>query len=190
MMVLAFAFCKGTSQVRSGLMKGAGKKTRWISEHHLYALLHRVDENIPSEPPSAEGRRKSSSKGGGSGRQSLGGSADGGGVSDTPDIDTLLEKFVAQDYLLRDKIDEGDEGTGNGGEDGKVIAYAMGPRAAMEIGRRQVVYFCSNVLDENPDPTMLAEIDEDDESSEEEEEEEEVEEEVEAAGRKKRQRRG
>jgi hypothetical protein len=189
MMVLAFAFCKGTSQVRSGLMKGAGKKTRWISEHHLYALLHRVDENIPSEPPSAEGRRKSSSKGGGGGRQSLGGSEDGGGVSDTPDIDTLLEKFVAQDYLLRDKIDEGDEGTGNGGEDGKVIAYAMGPRAAMEIGRRQVVYFCSNVLDENPDPTMLAEIDEDDESSEE-EEEEEVEEEVEAAGRKKRQRRG
>ena len=66
----------------------------------------------------------------------------------------------------------------------------MGPRAAMEIGRRQVVYFCSNVLDQEPDPTMLAEIDEDDESSEEEEEEEEVEEEVEAAGRKKRQRRG
>lgn len=191
MMVLAFAFCKGTSQVRSGLMKGAGKKTRWISEHHLYALLHRVDENIPSEPPSAEGRKKGNKGGGSGGRQSLGGAADGG-VSDTPDIDTLLEKFVAQDYLLRDKIDEGDEqGTGNGGnEDGKVIAYAMGPRAAMEIGRRQVVYFCSNVLDQEPDPTMLAEIDEDDESSEEEEEEEEVEEEVEAAGRKKRQRRG
>ena len=167
-------------------MKGAGKKTRWITEHHLYSLLHRVDENIPSEPPSAEGRKKSRS----SGRQSLGGTD--GGVGETPDIDALLEKFVAQDYLLRDKIEEGDETAGKS-EDGKVIAYAMGPRAAMEVGRRQVVYFCSNVLDEQPDPTMLAEIDEDDESSEEEEEaEEEGEEVVEEAPKKrgKRQKRG
>jgi len=174
MVVLSFAFCKGTSAVRSGQMKGAGKKTRWITEHHLYSLLHRVDENIPSEPPSAEGRRKSRSSGGG-GRQSLGGTE--GGVGETPDIDALLEKFVLQDYLLRDKIDESDESAGKS-EDGKVIAYAMGPRAAMEVGRRQVVFFCSNVLDEQPDPTMLREIDEDDEASEEEEEEDEGEEEV------------
>eukprot|EP00573_Skeletonema_grethae_P010912 CAMPEP_0201692782 /NCGR_PEP_ID=MMETSP0578-20130828/5575_1 /ASSEMBLY_ACC=CAM_ASM_000663 /TAXON_ID=267565 /ORGANISM="Skeletonema grethea, Strain CCMP 1804" /LENGTH=361 /DNA_ID=CAMNT_0048178207 /DNA_START=108 /DNA_END=1190 /DNA_ORIENTATION=- len=172
MVVLSFAFCKGTSAVRSGQMKGAGKKTRWITEHHLYSLLHRVDENIPSEPPSAEGRKKSRSNGG---RQSLGGTE--GGVGETPDIDALLEKFVMQDYLLRDKIDEGDESAGKS-EDGKVIAYAMGPRAAMEVGRRQVVFFCSNVLDEQPDPTMLREIDEDDEASEEEEEEVEGEEEV------------
>eukprot|EP00986_Skeletonema_menzelii_P006705 scaffold2548_cov147-Skeletonema_menzelii.AAC.11 len=189
MVVLSFAFCKGTSAVRSGLMKGAGKKTRWITEHHLYSLLHRVDENIPSEPPSAEGRKKTRSSGG---RQSLGGGSD---LVETPDIDALLEKFVAQDYLLRDKIEEGDETAGKS-EDGKVIAYAMGPRAAMEVGRRQVVYFCSNVLDEKPDPTMLAEIDEDDESSEEEEEEEDeegggdqvVEEEPKKRG--KRQKRG
>jgi hypothetical protein len=187
MVVLAFAFCKGASQVRSGQMKGAGKKTRWITEHHLYSLLHRVDENIPSEPPSAEGRKKSR------GRQSLGGGdgAEGGGVGETPDIDALLEKFVLQDYLLRDKIEEGDETAGKS-EDGKVIAYAMGPRAAMEVGRRQVVFFCSNVLDEQPDPTMLAEIDEDegDESSEEEEggEQEEVVEEPKKRG--KRQKRG
>lgn len=188
MVVLSFAFCKGTSAVRSGQMKGAGKKTRWITEHHLYSLLHRVDENIPSEPPSAEGRKKSRSSS--SGRQSLGGGNDGG-VGETPDIDALLEKFVAQDYLLRDKIEEGEEMAGKS-EDGKVIAYAMGPRAAMEVGRRQVVYFCSNVLDEQPDPTMLAEIDEDDEESEE-EAEEEVEEEVvdeEPKKRGKRQKRG
>lgn len=195
MVVLAFAFCKGTSQVRSGQMKGAGKKTRWISEHHLYSLLHRVDENIPSDPPSAEGRKKSHRNSGG--LQSLGGGSDGGGVSETPDVDALLEKFVAQDFLLRDKIEEGDEtavAAAANNDDGKVIAYAMGPRAAMEIGRRQVVYFCSNVLDEQPDPTMLAEIDEDDESSEEEEEEEQVaEEEVEIEPKKrggKRQKRG
>jgi len=192
MVVLAFAFCKGTSQVRSGQMKGAGKKTRWITEHHLYSLLHRVDENIPSEPPSAEGRKKSRASS--NGRQSLsGGAVAEGGVSETPDIDALLEKFVSQDYLLRDKIDEGDETAGKS-EDGKVIAYAMGPRAAMEVGRRQVVYFCSNVLDEQPDPTMLAEIDEDegDESSEEEEEEGGQQEEVaeEPKKRGKRQKRG
>ena len=75
MMVLAFAFCRGTSQVRSGAMKGAGKKTRWISERHLYGLMHRVDENVPGEPPSAEGRKKSRS--GGGGRKSVGGTAGG-----------------------------------------------------------------------------------------------------------------
>jgi hypothetical protein len=165
MMVLAFAFCRGTSQVRSGQMKGAGKKTRWITDRDLYGLLHRVDENIPSEPPSAEGRKKSRG-----GRKSLG-PADGadGGVGQTPDVDALLERFVQLDYLLRDRIEEPDgrEGSSAAGEDGKVVAYAMGPRAAMEVGRKQVIYFCSNVLDEQPDPTMLAEVEEDEEMEDE-----------------------
>ena len=52
------------------------------------------------------------------------------------------------------------------------MAYAMGPRAAMEVGRKQIIYFCSNVLDEQPDPTMLAEVEKDEESEKEEEEEE------------------
>lgn len=159
MMILAFAFCKGTSQVRSGQMKGAGKKTRWITEHNLYGLLHRVDENIPSEPPSAEGRKKSRQ----GGRKSLGDGADGG-VGQTPDIDALLERFVQLDYLLQDKIDMPD---GREGSEEKVTAYAMGPRAAMEVGRKQVIYFCSNILDEQPDPTMLAEVDEDEVNDEE-----------------------
>ncbi|KAL3788565.1 hypothetical protein ACHAW5_009411 [Stephanodiscus triporus] len=171
MMVLAFAFCRGTSQVRSGQMKGAGKKTRWITDRDLYGLLHRVDENIPSEPPSAEGRKKSrKGGGGGGGRKSLG-PADGadGGVGQTPDVDALLERFVQLDYLLRDRIEEldGREGSSAAGEDGKVVAYAMGPRAAMEVGRKQVIYFCSNVLDEQPDPTMLAEVEEDEETEDE-----------------------
>lgn len=155
-MILAFAFCKGTAMVTSGQMKGAGKQTRWISEHHLYGLLHRVDENIPAEPPSAEGRKKSRNS-----RKSL--SPDDGGVGQTPDIDALLERFVQLDYLLRDKIEEPDGREGSTqAEDGKVTAYAMGPRAAMEVGRKQIIYFCSNVLDEQPDPTMLAEVDGDD----------------------------
>ena len=168
MMVLAFAFCRGTSQVRSGAMKGAGKKTRWISERHLYGLMHRVDENVPGEPPSAEGRKKSRS---GGGRKSVGGTAggaDAGGAGQTPDVDAILERFVQLDYLLRDRIEETDcvEGSSSSsGEDGKVVAYAMGPRSAMEVGRKQVIYFCSNVLDEQPDPTMLAEVDEDEEES-------------------------
>ena len=37
--------------------KGAGKKTQWITKHHLYSLMHRVDDNIWSERPSKEGER-------------------------------------------------------------------------------------------------------------------------------------
>ena len=187
MIVLALAFCKG-SPVRSGTMKGAGKSTRWITEHQLYHLLNRVDENIPSEPPSAQGKRASLG-GEKRGRPSL---APEDGLAQTPDVDALLEKFVQTDYLLRDKIDDTEAGRETN-EDGKVVAYAMGPRSAMEIGRRQIVWFCSNILDEQPDPTMLAEIDEDDVESGEEEEgrEKEVveEQEEEKSGQKKRARR-
>lgn len=151
---------------------------------HLYSLLHTVDENIPKEPPSVEGKKRS--------RQSAGGrlSLDAGeGAGQTPDIDVLLEKFVSMDYLLRDKIDEPEGQRGSSqSEDGKVTAYAMGPRAAMEVGRKQVIYFCSNVLDEQPDPTMLAEVDEDEEG-EESESEEEGEEEVEEEQPKGKKRR-
>ncbi|KAL9189677.1 hypothetical protein ACHAXT_009352 [Thalassiosira profunda] len=170
MNVLAFAFCKGATQVHGGVMKGAGKKTRWITEHHLYALLHAVDENVPKEPPSAEGKKRSRQSAGS--RLSLDAAA-GEGAGQTPDIDVLLEQFVAMDYLLRDKIDEPEGQRGSSqSDDGKVIAYAMGPRAVLEIGRRQIIMFCSNVLDEQPDPTMMAEIEEDEEGEESEEEDE------------------
>lgn len=192
MMILAFAFCKGNPS-RSGVMKGAGKLTRWITEYQLYSLLHRCDENIPSEPPSQEGRKK-----GAAGMSARGVLRSGGGVAATPDVDASLERFVRTDYLLRDKIEAsegGDAGAeSQGDESGKIIAYAMGPRAAMEIGRRQIVMFCSNILDEQPDPTMLAEIDAEEEEAEEEqeaEEEEQVEEEPEPEPEpKSRKRRG
>jgi hypothetical protein len=41
------------------------------------------------------------------------------------------------------------------------MLYAMGPRAAMEVGRKQVIYFCAEILDEEPDPTMLRDVEED-----------------------------
>lgn len=170
MVVLALAYSKG-SPARTGAMKGAGKTTRWITDYQLYNLLHRVDENIPSEPPSQEGKKKIS----GRGRPSLENPGPGGGgVAQTPDIDVLLERFVSLDYLLKDKVDETEMGReSQASEDGKVIAYAMGPRAAMEIGRKQIVYFCSQILDEQPDPTMLDEIEKDEEMYEEGAEEEE-----------------
>ena len=36
--------------------------------------------------------------------------------------------------------------------------YAMGPRSLLEIGRKQIIYFCAEILDEQPDPTMLQEL--------------------------------
>ena len=46
-------------------MQGAGKKTLWITEHHLYSLMYQVDGNILREPPSVEGKMRSRSGGGG-----------------------------------------------------------------------------------------------------------------------------
>ena len=60
-----------------------------------------------------------------------------------------------------------DEGGGGGGGGRSSSSAATnddsGPRAAMEVGRKQVIYFCYNVQDEQPDPTMLAEVKEDEE---------------------------
>ena len=37
--------------------KGSEKKTPWITEHYLYCLMHWVDGNIRSKPPSVEGKK-------------------------------------------------------------------------------------------------------------------------------------
>mmetsp|Transcript_6995 Transcript_6995/g.15089 ORF Transcript_6995/g.15089 Transcript_6995/m.15089 type:complete len:366 (-) Transcript_6995:150-1247(-) len=195
MIVLAFAFCKGFPIHKKKKGGGTTSNVRWITEFDLYSLLHRVDENIPGEPPSEEGRKKRG------GRHSLSSHQDITGAAQTPDIDALLEKFVHLDYLLKEKIEPPEsslESSALVGDDGKLTAYAMGPRAAMEIGRRQIIYFCSNVLGEQaPDPTMLAEIEEDEaldndegdvEEENYEEEEEVIEEERGKAKRVKRER--
>jgi hypothetical protein len=134
MICLALAFCKGTPR---------NDASRWITDSDLYRLLHSIDENIPEEPPAAANRKVASTR-------------HRNDVSQTPDVDTLLAKFVHQDYLLKEKAGEL---TGPGSQlVENTFQYAMGPRAAMEIGRKQIVYFCAEVLDEEADETMLAEI--------------------------------
>merc|ERR1719491_240504 len=137
---------------------------RWLSVSVLYRLLNSVDEYIPSEPPSSEtggkGSRRSSLEDGTprSTRRRTNGNTSG--VALTPNVDILLDKFVLMDYLLRKK-EEKNPRDGQVAEDSDGIYYAMGPRAAMEVGRKQIVCFCAEILDERPDVTMLTEIEDD-----------------------------
>jgi hypothetical protein len=134
--------------------------------------LHRVDENIPSEPPAPGSKRgtKSTQQSSSSARF-----AGGTGAAQTPDVDALLHKFVHADYLVKEKATEAQLLRGAASNNNSNIVeetdffYAMGPRSAIEIGRRQVIYYCSAVLGEEPTPEMLheLEVDEDDEEEEE-----------------------
>ena len=75
-----------------------------------------------------------------------------------PNVDAALSKFVHEDYLLCIKEKDPD-----------LVLYCLGPRAAMEIGRKQILYFCSQVLGQDPDPSMLLELEQDDQDNAEEE---------------------
>lgn len=133
MVILALIFCKGN------LRPGFGS-LRWISEIDLYRLLHSLDESLPQEPPNAETSKKSNS---------VSSTVDG----ITPRVDMMIHNFCNLDYLWKVKDEEAPD-------DRPDNLYTMGPRAALEVGRRQIVYFCSEILDEQPDPTMLQELDE------------------------------
>jgi hypothetical protein len=135
MVILAFCFCKGIPR------PGSPATMRWIADIDLYRLLHSLDDNLPEDPPSASERKVHASQ---SNRTVVDGI--------TPKVDLLMEKFVALDYLLKLKVDD------NPGVENTTI-YSMGPRAALEVGRRQIIYFCSEILGEMPDPTMLQELD-------------------------------
>lgn len=136
MAVLAFCYCQGESR---------GDGSRWILDHNLYYLLHKLDENIPEEPPRQGSLRGRSTQTGCS-----------------PNLDVLLPKFVQQDYLWQVKaMDLGLHPN----VDENSICYTMGPRAVLEIGRKQVLYFCAEVLDEDVDPTMMLELEQDEEES-------------------------
>ncbi|CAB9514314.1 expressed unknown protein [Seminavis robusta] len=164
MVILAFAYCKGAN-----LPDGS----RWITEVDLYALLHQLDPNLPAEPPSASAKKAG-------GRQHVLGDQDTLG---TPNVDRLLEQFVKTDYLLREKLTEDNKlvaellshkdhssmmtqtQQSSNGED-VTLVYAMGPRAALEIGRKQVLMFCAECMDiSDVDPTMMAEFEEDEEEA-------------------------
>jgi hypothetical protein len=146
MLTLALIFCKGESR---------SDGSRWILARDLYRLWHHVDESIPEEPP-VQGSARSKASGEQKSRMQ----------STSPNVDYLLEQFVHMDYLMKEKASE-ENFSSQTIEDGDVL-YSMGPRAAMEVGRKQVIYFCAEILDEEPDPTMLQEVELQDEEDDEE----------------------
>lgn len=147
MVVLGFVYCKGDSR---------NDGSRWLHDKDLYALLHRLDENIPPDPPAINSKRSKTAH---ASMSQVSSRFDGGaGVAQTPDVDALLCKFCHQDYLLKEKATEQQIAESSGTINEDSCFYAMGPRAAIEIGRRQVIFFCGEILDEEPDPTMLLEL--------------------------------
>jgi len=184
MLILAFAHCRG--EVRRG--------HRWLSAESLYRLLNSVDENIPDEPPDAGDKKR---RGSAATSSAVGTHAspsrfrrraeeDLVGPHASPDVDRALDQFVHADYLLRERVTKlgvadshasqvghrAMSASATAADEGATVEYAMGPRAAMEIGRKQVVHFLAEVMGEEPDPTMLAEIEEEEGEEDEEEEEE------------------
>jgi hypothetical protein len=154
MLVLAFIYCKG--EVKDSL--------RWLNAGVLYRLLHSVDENIPATP-SADARNTKK-------RESIGGitspatGVDGNtaaGVGLTPNVDLALERFVHMDYIVKKKFDSQGDGTGVVDE---AFSYAIGPRALIVVGLKQIVHFCADILEQKPDPTMLQELAQEEEDAE------------------------
>ena len=144
MVVLGLTFCKGDQRPDG---------SRWILDADLYRLLNALDENIPMDPP-----KQSTKRNGGNIRRPVG-TGGVGGVGMTPEADRLLEQYVKMDYLIKEKIpDEKLAELANTDVDETNVMYALGPRTAVDIGRKQIIYFCSDVLNEEPDPMMLAEL--------------------------------
>ena len=146
LLVNGLIFCKGESKANS---------TRKIFERDLYKYLHRVDEAIPEEPP-AQGTARARDRSRYRIRTK--------GEALTPNVDALLEQCVNWDYFIKEKATEANCLSQNFDE-GDFI-YSMGPRSAMEIGRKQIIYFCASILGEEPDPSMLREVEEDIEDGE------------------------
>lgn len=140
LLINALIFCRGESR---------SDGSRWILGRDLYRLLHNVDDAVPGEPPAqGSARAKTHSKCSRFQQNSL-----------TPNVDALMDQFVYWDYFIKERATE-DNFTPQSLEDGDFI-YTMGARSAIEIGRKQIIYFCAEILDEEPDPTMLKEVEED-----------------------------
>lgn len=141
LVVLGLVFCKGQARANG---------PRKALERDLYRLLNRLDDNIPEDPPAQ-----------GTGRAKKSAQYRAGDLTEsrsTPNVDALLDLFVHWDYLIREKASE-ENCVFQNLEDGDVV-YSIGPRAAMEIGMKQIIAFCAEVLDQEPDPTMIKEVDE------------------------------
>jgi MAGE family len=133
LMILAFAYCEGIHLVDG---------SRWIFDRDLFRHLHRLDDSIPSEPPAPNDTRST--------RRVASGDP-------TPDVDVLLEKFVRRDYLLREKANEDLMSQRNGSDENSNF-YSIGPRAAMEIGRQQILFMCAEIMGVEPDQETINEL--------------------------------
>jgi len=140
MVVLGLIYCGGVPR---------SDGSRWILDQHLYEHLNRIDENFPKTPPSEGGGRKRAPRASSTSSRVV-----------TPDVDALLVKFVQRDYLLEEKASDR---SGSQAVEDNAYYYSLGPRAAMEIGRKQILYFCAEILDQDPDPTMLQELQQEEE---------------------------
>ena len=146
-LTLALIFCKGENRADG---------SRHILARDLYRLMHKVDENIPEEPPAQGTARAKTGSGMNQKHNRL------QGRSATPNLDVMLENFTQWDYLIKEKATEENYHT-SPVEEGDVL-YSMGPRAALEVGRKQIITFCAEILGEEPDPSMLKEIEGDEEA--------------------------
>ncbi len=140
LLVNALIFCKGEVKANSN---------RKILGHDLYRYLNKVDDAIPEEPP-AQGTSRAKT-----GQYRV--HHKGQGL--TPSVDALLEQCVNWDYFIKEKATDENVASQNF-EEGDFL-YSMGPRSVMEVGRKQIVYFCASILGEEPDPSMLREIEDD-----------------------------
>lgn len=147
LLVNGLIYCKGESKANS---------TRKMLERDLYRYLHRVDDSIPEEPP-AQGTARARE------RSKYRTQTKGEGL--TPNVDALLEQCVNWDYFIKEKATDENFSSENY-EEGDFV-YSMGPRSAMEIGRKQIIFFCATILGEAPDPSMLKEIQDDIDNGEE-----------------------
>ena len=116
MTILGFIFCKGNAR---------NDDSRWLLDKDLYQLLHTMDENLPPEPPTPGSTRATQKV-----------------VDGAPDVDAALDRFVKMDYLFRLKANDELMNLNDQADDTSFF-YAMGTRAAVEIGRKQVLHFLS-----------------------------------------------
>lgn len=132
---------------------------RWLDAKVLYRLLHTLDENVPAEPSHRKQRGSAHASAGGSivnmDMTMMDDPMSSGGVEMTPNVDLALEKFVHLDYLIKKRLDNTG---GDGVDDEDAVAYAIGPRSLLVVGLKQIVCFCAQVMDQEPDPTMLQEL--------------------------------
>lgn len=117
MVVLGFIFCNGTAR---------SDGSRLLLDKELYRLLHLMDENLPDEPPGSTATAARSRN----------------AVDGAPDVDAALDRAVKMDYLMKIKANEQLLTLNEQAEETSWF-YAMGARAAIEIGRRRVVHFVS-----------------------------------------------